>query len=201
MLFRSHGLITICIGRSKKLKNERIKDNSNLIYKDSIDKTDVIAFLKAIALPSLVFILCLFTIYKFAKFGRIILSPLIVLMWGVALICAFLLPSQRESVVKETMVTIGIYCCTLLLLRVLIRIMSGASSGVLEASFDITIPETSGTTIIGYIQNVLYLGAVLTPLGFVGMQVKRIFQFKKNANKVKTFNQLRNIRDTNKNMQ
>lgn len=84
------------------MKNERIKDNSNLIYKDSIDKTDVIAFLKAIALPSLVFILCLFTIYKFAKFGRIILSPLIVLMWGVALICAFLLPSQRESVVKET---------------------------------------------------------------------------------------------------
>lgn len=183
------------------MTNENIKDNSNLVYKDSLDKTDIIAFLKAIALPTLVFILCLFTIFKFAKFGRIILSPLIVLMWSVALVCAFVLPSQRESVIKETMVTIGIYCCTLLLLRVLIRIMSGASSGVLEASFDITIPETSGTTIIGYIQNILYLGSVLTPLGFVGMQVKRIFQFKKNANKVKTFNQLRNIRDTNKNMQ
>lgn len=183
------------------MNNPNIRDNTKLVYKDALDRTDVIAYIKAISLPTLVFILCLFTTLKFAKFGKIILSPLIVLMWGVALICAFILPSQRESVIKETMVTIGVYCCTLLLFRILIKIMSGASAGVLEASFDITIPETSGTTVVGYIQNILYLGSVLTPLGFVGMQVKRLFQFKKNANKVKTFNQLRNIRDTNKNMQ
>lgn len=183
------------------MQNENIKDNQKLVYKDSLDHADIIGFFKAISAPSIVFILCLFTIYKFAKFGRIVISPLIVLMWGIALFCAFIMPSQRESIIKETLTTIGVYCCSILLLRAFMIIMSGASNGVLEASFDISIPETSGTTVIGYIQNILYIGSVLTPLGFIGMQVKRIFQFKKNANKVKTFNQLRNIRDTNKNMQ
>lgn len=178
-----------------------IKDNSNLTYKSSISSQEFWSYVKAIGIPSLVFIECLFVIIKFGNFGRILLSPMYCLMWGAGTFSALILPSHRQSTIRETITTIGIYGITLYTLRVIIYFLSGISSASLAASFSVAIPETSGNAAMGWIQGLLYIGSIGTPLGFLGAQGQKIFKLKRNANKMKTFNQLRGIRDTNKNIQ
>lgn len=178
-----------------------IKNNHNLTYKSGTTKQQLINYMKAVGIPSLIFILSLFVILRFANFGKILLGPLILLMWGSGIGCAIFLPSHRETIIRETMTTIGVYLVTLMGLRIAISLLSGVSSSMLAASFNQAIPETSGNTALGYIQNMLYIASILTPLGFCGMQFQRVYKLRRNANKKKFFDQVRDIRDTNKDFQ
>lgn len=180
---------------------EGIKDNHNLTYKSSISSQELWSYVKAIGIPSLVFIESMFVILQFGNFGRILLSPMYCLMWAAGILAAFVLPSHRSSIIRETITTVGIYGITLYTLRIIIFFLSGISAATLASSFSVAIPETSGNAAMGWIQGLLYIGSIGTPLGFLGAQGQKIFKLKRNANKMKTFNQLRGIRDTNKDIQ
>lgn len=155
------------------------------------DKTKLVG---AVVFPVAVFFLSIIGISTFKNFGRILMAPLIGTMWTVGAAVAFYMPSQRKSIITETLTVVATYNATLLALRRLIAITSGVSSQMLMATFGQPLATASANTIPGFLQNALYISAAMIPLGFLGMQGKRILQFRRNANKQRTMEQLRGIR-------
>lgn len=180
---------------------QKIRDNENLTYKSSTSRDEVYGYLKAIGIPSAILLLTFFIIIQFGSYGQILLSPMVCIMWAAGVFCAIFLPSHRKQIMTETQTTIAIYLVALYALKMVIGVLAGVSSSTLAASLSISMSETAGNTGMGYAQNMLTMGAVLTPVGFVGLQAQRLFKLRRNANKVKALKQARGIRDSNKNFQ
>lgn len=170
---------------------------NNLTYNTKMSLSELFRYVKAIAAPIAVFILGLVTVSEFKDFGNNLLSPMQSIMWIMACITSIILPAQRNNVIKETIVTIGCYNAGLLALRFLLSIVAGTSSQMLIASFDTSIGVTQGNTMTGYLQIAMWISSVMIPVGYIGVQAKRIFSFKKMASPEKKLNQLRSIRKTN----
>lgn len=166
-----------------------------VLYKQKASGADISRYMKAIALPAGILLLSLFAISKFAAFGTKIIAPLTGFMWIVGAGAAFWLPSQRQTILKETHVTIAIYLVSLTILKELIALISGVSSEMLMAAFGQAIPVTGGSTMSGWLQTVMWITSVMTPFGFVTMQGKKVISFKRSGSKVKTLARLRSIRD------
>lgn len=166
-----------------------------ITYKQKVNGSDIFRYVKAIGLPTSVFLIAMYVISKFAGFGTSLIAPMTGAMWGIGVIAALILPSHRSTILTETHVAIPSYLITLTVIRELISIISGVSSEMLMASYNQAIPLTSGSAVSGYIQNLLWITSVLVPLGFIGMQVKRIYSFKRKASKQKFLDQTRNIRN------
>jgi len=176
-----------------------MKQNQSLTYRQSLSGADIYRYIKAVGLPVSIFLLAIFIIVRFAAFGSNLVAPMTGIMWVAGAICALILPSHRATILTETHVTIGCYLLALAGIRELIALVSGVSSEMLMASYNQAIPLTSGSTISGYLQTLLWISAIMTPLGFVGMQGKRIYSFKRKASKQKFFDQTRSIRDSGRN--
>ena len=170
-----------------------------LTYKQNMSKREVFEVLKAVGLPLLHFGLAMFAISNFAAFGTKIICPLSGIMWLLGVIVAFLMPAQRKEVLNQTMILCAIYYLALLGLKAALAIASGASSEMIAASYDQAIPTATGNAIPGYLQNILWFTAFGVPIGQVSMQVKRLFQFKRNQNLTRTFGQKRGLRDGGRN--
>lgn len=165
-----------------------------ITYKQKMSWAELFRYLKAVGLPVVIFLFTIFCIDQFGAFGSKLIAPLVGGMWAVGAVTALVLPSQRSSVLNETMAFLASYMGGLYLLRLLISITSGVSSQMLMASFETVIPQTAGNAFLGVLQSMLWAVAILTPLGFVVMEIKRIVTFKKQASQQKTFDQLRSIR-------
>lgn len=167
----------------------------NATYVKKASGKDRTKLVWAIVFPVAVFFLSVIGISVFRNFGRILMAPLIGAMWIVGAGCALYMPSQRKSIITETLTVVATYNATLLSLRQLIAITSGVSSQMLMATFGQPLATASSNTIPGFLQNALYISAAMIPLGFLGMQGKRILQFRRSANKQRTMEQLRGIRN------
>ena len=172
--------------------------NKRITYKQKMSGSDLFRYVKAVALPVGVFVIALITIQNLAGFGSKIVAPLTGAMWAVGVITCLILPSHRASVLKTTHVTIGIYLITLFALKHIITLMSGVSSEVFMETFNQAIPVTSGSAVSGWLQNMMWITGVMTPIGFIGMQGKRIFTFRKNAAKETFMERIRGVRTSNK---
>ncbi len=172
-----------------------MQDRENYTYVKRASRKDRSKLAWAAVFPTAVFFLSIIGISTFKNFGKILMAPLIGAMWIVGAVCALYMPSQRKSIITETLTFIASYNATLLGLRELIAITSGVSSQMLMATFGQPMATASANTIPGYLQTMLYISAVMIPFGYIGMQGKRILQFRRNANKQKVMAQLRNIRD------
>lgn len=171
------------------------KRSQTLTYKQNMSKTEVYRVIKAIGIPLGLFGLALFTISNFANFGSKLICPLAGAMWAIGFIVALLMPSQRHEVLNQTMIVCAIYFLTLLGLKILLGVVSGVSSEMIAASYDQAIPTSTGNAIPGYIQTMMWFTAVLLPMGEIGMQVKRLFQFRRSQTLQKTFGQKRSLRN------
>ena len=83
--------------------------------------------------------------------------------------------------------------------RLLLGIISGASSEMIAASYDQAIPMSTGNAIPGYVQTMIWFVAVLVPIGFIGMQGKRLLNFRHSQTLQKMFGQKRGIRNSGSN--
>lgn len=162
-------------------------------YTKKASGMDISRVVWAAVFPVGIFFLCIFTIAVFKTFGRVLQAPMIGAIWVIGAAMALWMPSQRKSILKETLAVLTTYCAEQLVLRRLIAITSGASSQMLMATFGEAITSAAGNTIPGFLQNMLYWTAVFIPLGFLGMQGKRFLEFKRNRNKQKVLESLRNI--------
>lgn len=166
---------------------------THITYKQKMSKSDKYRYVKVIAFPMLILILALISIQSLAGFGTKLVAPMTALMICTCFVCAMWLPSHRSSIFSETYMTVGIYLITLLALRQIIAMMSGVSSEMLMAAFNQALPVTSGSAISGWLQTLMWITAVMTPIGFVGMQGKRVFSFKRKNSKQKFMDQTRGI--------
>lgn len=167
-----------------------------LTYRHNMSKAEVYRVMKAVGLPIAVFGLGLYTISNFANFGTLIVCPLSGAMWFVAVVVAFFMPAQRNEILNQAMITCTGYYAGLYGLRILLGLISGASSEMISASYDQAIPMSTGNAIPGYVQTMIWFVAVLVPIGFIGMQGKRMLQFHHNQSLQKTFGQKRGIRNS-----
>ena len=173
-----------------EIKTER----KAITYKQKMSGAEFFRYVRAVSLPIGVFVLSLLVIQALAGFGSKLVAPLTGLMWAFGALCAIWLPSHRASIMTETHMTIGIYLITLIALKTIISLMSGVSAEMLMAAFNQAIPVTSGSAISGWLQTLMWINGVMTPFGFIGMQGKRLFSFKRKASKEKFFEQTRGIR-------
>lgn len=174
------------------------ESREKLAYRSNISRDDKWKVFKATAFPAVVMLIVFTVIGMFGKFGTGLVSPLVALMWCMGTVTAFLLPSHRNNVLTETMGTIIAYLAALAGFRILLSLVSGVSTQMLIASFDQPISMSSSNALPGYIQTAIWITTGGVPLGFFGMQVKRLIQFRKTANKQKTFEKLRDIRKNNR---
>lgn len=172
------------------------RNSSTLTYKKDLSKQEAFRLLKAVGLPIGVFALAMFTVQNFANFGSKLICPLIAAMWVVGFVVAVLMPAQRGEIINQTLGMIAIYCGALLGLKILLGVVSGASSEMIAASYDQAIPMSTGNAIPGYLQTMMWFVAVLMPIGDIGMQAKRLKDFKHNQAIQKTMNRMRGLRNS-----
>lgn len=175
-----------------------MKGTKDHVYRENMSRKEAVGIAKAAGLPLSVLALCLYTISSFGAFGTGLVCPLSGAMWMTGFITALFVPSMRREVIAQTQITIATYCVTLLMLKIVIGVVSGVSSAMIAASFDQAVPAPTGNAIPGYLQNILWFSAVLIPLGFIGMQGKRLLQFHKNRSLSATFSMFRDIRQIRK---
>lgn len=172
-------------------------DNRNVTYKANTSTQDASRIMKAIAYPAIIMFVSLGVINMFGAFGKNLVAPLVALMWLVGDICALLMPSHRRGICKETLMTIGCYVLALAAFRKLLVLVSGVSTQQLMASIDQAIPLTYNNNVASFLQTSLMITTVMTPIGFFGMQFKRLFTFRKKISQAKFFDQIRSIRNSN----
>lgn len=165
-----------------------------ITYKQSMSRSDMFRYMKAIGVPLSIFVISLLSIQSLAMFGTKLVAPLTAIMWSVGVVCAMIMPSHRQSILKETHIAIVGYLVAIVSLKEVVALMAGVSSEDLMAAFNQAIPVTSGSAISGWLQNMMWIAAAMTPVGFVGMQVKRVFSFHREQSTQKTFDQIRGIR-------
>ena len=180
---------------ARRYTDKNVTFEKTITYRQSLSASDLFRYVKAVLMPFGVFVLALFVTQSLAGFGTKLVAPMTCLMWVTGVVCALALPSHRSSIMNETHMTIGIYLITLVALKYIISLMSGVSSEMLMAAFNQAIPTTSGSAISGWLQTLMWITAVMTPIGFVGMQGKRLFSFKRKNAKEKTLEGLRGVRD------
>jgi hypothetical protein len=159
---------------------------------------ELFTYIKAVGIPAGVFLLSMLIISRFGAFGTNLLAPMAGGMWIFGAIVAFLIPSQRDSICNETHMTIIGYLIGMFGLRLLVSLVAGTSSEQLMATYNQAMPMSSGNTISGFIQTMLWITAVMVPIGFFGMEGKKVIMFRKRMSKQRIFDQLRGIRDSGK---
>jgi len=131
-------------------------NRAEMTYVTKTNREDSFAMMKAVAIPAIVFGLEIFTISSFAAFGTKIISPASAIMWIVGFVVALLMPPERTEVLRQTMMMCSIYCLTLMGLKLALGLVSGASSEMIAASYGQAIPTTTGNTLPGIVQNILW---------------------------------------------
>lgn len=173
-----------------------MQNRVNHTYVKRASAQDMSHIVMAVALPSAVFFLSLYTIARFKGMGTYLIAPAIAVMWLAGAVIAGWMPSHRKDILKETNVTIAGYCGSLIMFHTLIGITSGVSSEMLMATFNQPMATATSNAIPGYLQNALYMVSVLVPISFLSMQGKRVLSFRRNSAKAKIIQQLRNIRNS-----
>lgn len=171
-----------------------MQKRTHYTYVKKASGKDMSRMVRAVVFPVAVFFLSILGITIFKNFGKLLMAPCIGAMWITGAVVAWYMPAQRKSVINETLTFIASYNGTLLGLRQLVAITSGVSSQMLMATFGQPLPTVTANTISGWLQNALYASAAMIPLGFLGMEGKRMVTFVKSESKKRTLEQLRNIR-------
>ena len=170
------------------------KSQDRLTYKRAQANADLFRYVKAIAFPVGIFMLAMFTIDRLSLFGVNIVAPLTSVMWIVGIVVGLIQPSIRRATLRETHITIGVYLISITLFKELVASISGISSEMLMATYNQPIPVTSGAAFSGYLQTMLWITTIMTPVGFIVMEVKKLFTLRRTAETKKFHDNLLGVR-------
>lgn len=168
--------------------------NERLTYRQGMSQEEFTGYLKAIGIPIVVFVVSLICIGQFGAFGRNIMAPAVSVMWILGAATAWKIPSQRKSTLTETYAAVAGYVLALSLLRWLIGIAATTSSEQLMATFNQPMPVSTGSTISGFLQSMLWIGAFMTPVTVCGAMAKKFITFRRTLSKDKILQQTRGVR-------
>lgn len=165
-----------------------------ITYKQGMTSAELGGYMKSICLPILIFLLSLITISRFGAFGRSIMAPAASIMWIMGVAAAWKIPSQRKDTLKETYIGVAGYMLLLTLFRFLIGIAATTSSEQLMATYSQAMPVSTGSTISGFLQSMLWISSFMVPIAFISMQAKKFVTFRRTLAKDKVLQQTRGLR-------
>lgn len=166
-----------------------------ITYKQGFTKNEFVGYTKAAMVPIAVFFLIVFVLSRFGAFGKNIMAPWCAIMWGIGVLAAWRVPSQRKETLNHTYIMIAGYCSGLLLFKILIGLAANTSSEQLMATYSQAMPTSTGSTIAGYLQSMLWILAFIAPISFVTMQAKKLVSFRRTKAKNKVLEHIRDIRE------
>lgn len=170
-------------------------DVERITYKQGLSGKEISGYFFTVGFPAAVFVLCLVIVAQFGQFGRNLMAPMVALMWMSGAICALILPSHRQSIITETHWTIAGYLVGMFGLQQIVQLVSGTTNEMLAATYTQAMPAASNASLSGFLQYMIWIVAVMVPIGFIVMEGKKIVLFRRKMSKQKFLNQLRGIRD------
>lgn len=168
---------------------------NQITYKQGLSSKDFSGYFLAIGFPAAVFVLTLVIITQFKQFGQNLLAPMVAIMWCCGAICSLILPSHRQHILTETHWTITGYLLGMFGLQQVVQLASGTTNEMLAATYSQAMPAASNASLSGFLEYMLWISAVMIPIGFIIMESKKIILFRSKISKQRFFDQLRGIRN------
>ena len=103
----------------------------------------------------------------YQNFGRMVVIPVVSIMFLATSITCFFIKEDREHTLKEGGWFILGYIGFLFIYRIFIQLITPLTSEQMNASFNIATSQVSGMATSGLLQNLLVVASVFTPLGYV----------------------------------
>lgn len=169
-----------------------------ITYKQGVSSKEFTGYFLAVGFPAAVLVLTLTVITQFKQFGQNLLAPMVAIMWCCGAICSLILPSHRQHILTEIHWTITGYLLGMFGLQQIVQLASGTTSEMLAATYTHSMPAASNASLSGFLEYMLWIAAVMVPIGFVIMEAKKIVLFRRKVSKQRFFDQLRGIRDTDR---
>lgn len=166
-----------------------------ITYKQGISSKEFSGYFFAIGFPAAILVLCLVIVTRFGQFGQNLMAPMVALMWGSGAVCSLILPSHRKGIIAETHWTIVGYLIGMFGLQQIVQLVSGTTSEMLAATYTQAMPAASNASLSGFLEYMIWIVAVMVPIGFIVMEGKKIVLFRRKASRQKIFDQLRGIRE------
>lgn len=166
-----------------------------ITYKQGMSSKEFTGYFFSIGFPAAVLVLSLVIISQFGAFGQNLMAPMVALMWTSGAICSLILPSHRQSIISETHWTVAGYLIGMFGLQKIVQLVSGTTNEMLAATYDQVMPAASNASLSGFLEYMLWIVAVMVPIGFIVMEGKKIVLFRRKVSKQKFFEQLRGIRE------
>lgn len=180
-------------------KNKSVPRSANeLVYKTPVTIRDYKSTFITLLVYMYIFLMWAYLSVAYYNFGKYIITSGVAAMLIVSAIVAKILPSQRIECISDMKKGLCSYVTFLFGYRFIIIIMQGVSAEDLSAAFNMSMPAASGTSMLGWLQNILWISSILIPVGLVGMQIKKIAQFMGAERKSKAIRKIRDIRDNEK---
>lgn len=177
-------------------KDNKFKDNtkSGLVYSSRVSKELFKANLKIILLYSIIFIFWIVVVKMYANFGVKWVVPAVSAMWIMGAVTTHFVPDDRENTVKSTRNAIAGFLLFLFMYRFVIRYIGNISAAELAISLGINITATAGMAISAWLQNILLITSVMTPVGFLVWCAQKFKTFNGRETKSGAFNRIKDIR-------
>ena len=172
------------------MQNNPFQYGQSLTYIRKQASADMFRYIKAVGFPIGCFFLSMFAINTFGLFGADLIAPFTAAMWVCGVIVGLVLPSHRSGILRETHITIAVYQISLMVVRAIVPMVSGVSSEMLMATYNQAIPVASGQAFSGYMQTLLWITTIMTPVGFIFMEIKKVFTLRRQDTVKRTHNRM-----------
>jgi hypothetical protein len=178
--------------------NENMDVTPKLVYTGTINATQIWAYVKIIAFYILELVAWILIARAYAAFGTKLITPMVSAMYIVGAFTTWYIKEDRESTIKSTKWMVAGYLGALLVYRIVIKLAAPVTSDQMSVALNIPIPGASGLAAAGFFQNILWILAIMFPVGFVFMCGKKFVLFHGKQTKEEAFRRAKGLRKNRK---
>lgn len=176
-------------------ENEYSNDiKPNLVYSNVFSMHQLVSTIKIVLFYAFELVLWLVVAKLYLNFGTKWITPAVSAMWLMGAVTTYLIREEREGTIKETKWAILGFLAFLLLYRIVINLIASISSEQMGAALNITIPAASGMAAAGFLQNILWIVSVMTPIGFLVWCAQKFRVYHGRATKQEAFQKIKGVR-------
>lgn len=177
------------------MENTNIENiRSSPVYANVFSKQQAIATAKIVLLYIVELIVWLIVAKLYMNFGTMWIVPAVSSMWLMGAFTAWFISEEREGTIKETKWAIFGFLGFLFLYRIAIGLIASISSEQMGAALNITVPAASGMAAAGFLQNILVIISVMTPIGFLVWCAQKFKTYHGRETKQSAFDRIKGIR-------
>lgn len=154
----------------------------NTDYSASRYKTETLPYklleiLKISAYTLLLIVMMLVTVKLYSYLGRTIVLYASVATSGACLLTYFVVPMDRPNMIIAFKRNLLIYYGILIGAYFLTQNLNGIDASQLGASLGLNAGQTQNNAMQGWLTTAVQFAMFLSPIGFIGVEIKRIFVF------------------------